>query len=313
MPLKKNNNIHHTNNHVHSGRPGALLAAAATDPGSPMTPQQQQELRQLARRPAATPSTVAAAVIGALALAALLVRKGRLSKGRLLELAAATVGGLLSSSCCTIQLVLNSLSLGCAGFAVLDKVRPLFLALTFSSLAYKTWRYDIRVHRAPLRSLSTWLLAAALASSPAILRAVNRRRGLAALMGEELDAAAGPGKMTAKTQPAPGPDGPAAVQQQQVVVGSGGPLKFRVTGMKCEACGNGLRNALEAMGPGVRVDVLFEEGVIYVGRGEGAGRGERELEAAVMTVVDEMGYVCERVGGQQQAPAVVPEEAVPPQ
>lgn len=275
-----------------------------------MTPQQQQELRQLARRPAATPSTVAATVVGALALAALLVRKGRLSKGRLVELAAATLGGLLSSSCCTVQLVLNSLSLGCAGFAVLDRLRPFFLALTFSSLAYKTWRYDIKLHRTPLRSLPTWLIAAALANSPAILRTVNRRRGLAALVQEPMVATAA---TRAKPQLALVPDAPAATVQQQPPPQSQhvGPLKFRVTGMKCEACGNGLRNALEAMGSDVRADVLFEEGVIYVERG-GVGRDERELEAAVLTVVDEMGYVCERVLPVQQqstaTAAAVPDE-----
>lgn len=261
-----------------------MAVAGASDPSSPTTQQHQQEqLRQLARRPSSTPTAVAATVVGALALAALLVRKGRLSKGRLLELAAATVGGLLSSSCCTVQLVLNSLSLGCAGFAVLDKFRPVFLALTFSSLAYKTWRYDIRMHRAPLRSLPTWLIAAALASSPALVRAVNRRRGLAALAEERTPAIAEP-----KT--------PA------------GPLKFRVTGMKCEACGNGLRNALEAMGGGVKADVLFEEGVIYVERD--AAKDERELETAVQTVVDEMGYVCERV---HTAAPISEVAAVPPQ
>lgn len=286
------------------------MATAGTDPASassPMTPQQQQELRQLARRPAATPSTVAATVVGALALAALLVRKGRLSKGRLVELAAATLGGLLSSSCCTVQLVLNSLSLGCAGFAVLDRLRPLFLALTFSSLAYKTWRYDIRMHRAPLRSLPTWLIAAALASSPAILRTINRRRGLAARLDEPMVATA---DTRAKPLLALAPDTPTTVHQQQQQSQHLGPLKFRVTGMKCEACGNGLRNALEAMGSDVRADVLFEEGVIYVERG-GVGRNERELEAAVLTVVDEMGYVCERllpVQQQSTATAAVPDE-----
>lgn len=39
-----------------------------------------------------------------------------------------TTVSLLSSSCCLIQVVLNFLSLGCAGFAVLGPVRPLCLA-----------------------------------------------------------------------------------------------------------------------------------------------------------------------------------------
>ncbi len=241
------------------------------------------------RHPSSTTTTTitATAAIGVMALAVLLVRKGRISKGRLLELAAAAVGGLLSSSCCTVQLVLNSLSLGCAGFAVLDTFRPLFLALTFSSLAYKTWRYDIRLHRSPLRSLPTWLIAVALASSPAVVRAVNRRRGLAA-------AAA----LASLEQEQEGPLAllPSAGKQPPPLLSSQppqGPLVFRVTGMKCEACGNGLRNALEAMVGGVKADVLFEEGVIYVERD--GKREEGLLEAAVQSCVEEMGYVAERV------------------
>jgi copper chaperone CopZ len=255
-----------------------MATMTGADPSSPASTTNPTTTKQLgARRPSSAPTTTAAAAaIGMVALAVLLVRKGRISKGRLLELAAAAVGGLLSSSCCTIQLVLNSLSLGCAGFAVLDTFRPLFLALTFSSLAYKTWRYDIRVHRNPLRSLPTWLIAAALASSPAVVRAINRRRGLAALASLEEE-----------TQLE------LAKKQSQH-----GPLKFRVTGMKCEACGNGLRNALEAMDGGggkVKADVLFEEGVIYIERDGAAGGDDEGLEAAVQNCVEEMGYVVERV------------------
>lgn len=40
--------------------------------------------------------------------------------------------GLLSSSCCMLQLILNAFSVGCAGFnTVLGPVRPYFLAMTF--------------------------------------------------------------------------------------------------------------------------------------------------------------------------------------
>jgi copper chaperone CopZ len=273
----------------------------SNSPNTAITSTTTSTHQQLARRPSPTSTSAAAAVVGAAALAVLLVRKGRVSKARLLELLAAALGGLLSSSCCTVQLVLNSLSLGCAGFAVLDKFRPVFLALTFSSLAYKTWRYDIRMHRSPLRSLPTWLIAAALASSPVVVRAINRRRGLAALV-EGVPPPQNPASASAGVAAA----GKGAQQldqgRQQLDQGqrAAGPMKFRVTGMKCEACGNGLRNALEGMGGGVRADVLFEEGVIYVERRGGQQKGgddedEEDLEAAVQSVVEEMGYVAERV------------------
>lgn len=52
----------------------------------------------------------------------------------------AVLGGLLSSSCCVLQLFLNALSVGCAGFSALTPYRPLFLALTASSLGATHWR-----------------------------------------------------------------------------------------------------------------------------------------------------------------------------
>ena len=64
-----------------------------------------------------------------------------------------TLLGLLSSSCCAIQILLNALSFGCAGFNnVLGQIRPTFVALTivsqFSSwyvlivysITYQQWR-----------------------------------------------------------------------------------------------------------------------------------------------------------------------------
>ena len=43
-------------------------------------------------------------------------------------------GGLLSSSCCILQLLLNIVSFGCAGFAILDGLRSYFIFFTFCPL-----------------------------------------------------------------------------------------------------------------------------------------------------------------------------------
>jgi hypothetical protein len=51
------------------------------------------------------------------------------SSQMLLSLGALT-GGLLSSSCCVIQLVLNYTSIGCAGFSALTPYRHVFRAMT---------------------------------------------------------------------------------------------------------------------------------------------------------------------------------------
>jgi hypothetical protein len=53
----------------------------------------------------------------------------------------AVVGGLLSSSCCVIQLALNAMSVGCAGFSVLTPYRPSLIAVTALGLAYSHQKY----------------------------------------------------------------------------------------------------------------------------------------------------------------------------
>lgn len=69
--------------------------------------------------------------------------------------------GLLSSSCCLVQLVLNAASFGCAGFnTVLGPLRPLFLALTLHLYV-------------PLRPVSAVALAIAL--SPELLALLQRQ------------------------------------------------------------------------------------------------------------------------------------------
>jgi copper chaperone CopZ len=77
--------------------------------------------------------------------------------------------------------------------------------------------------------------------------------------------------------------------------------------MKCEACANGLKNALESLGEGVHADVLFDEGMVYVkeeGKATMALMGKEEAQAAlergIAEVMDERGYTSERVCVQQQ-------------
>jgi hypothetical protein len=64
----------------------------------------------------------------------------RLAPGAAHTLGLAVLGGLLSSSCCVLQLALNALSFGCAGFSALTPYRPLFLAATAGGLGLAHWR-----------------------------------------------------------------------------------------------------------------------------------------------------------------------------
>eukprot|EP00698_Gefionella_okellyi_P001065 TRINITY_DN10952_c0_g1_i1.p1 TRINITY_DN10952_c0_g1~~TRINITY_DN10952_c0_g1_i1.p1 ORF type:complete len:157 (-),score=22.36 TRINITY_DN10952_c0_g1_i1:154-624(-) len=51
--------------------------------------------------------------------------------------------GLLSSSCCIIQLVLNLFSIGCAGFALLTPFRTVFITLLVVSFAIRIYLYGV--------------------------------------------------------------------------------------------------------------------------------------------------------------------------
>ena len=98
----------------------------------------------------------AAAAVGALGWAALCARRS--------DVLVATVGGLGASSCCLVQLALNYVSVGCAGFAALDRQRPYWGLATVAVLGW-------RARRSP--ALAPWAVAAALAASPALLRRWN--------------------------------------------------------------------------------------------------------------------------------------------
>ena len=91
--------------------------------------------------------------------------------------------GLLSSSCCALQLLLNYLSFGCAGFnTVLGPLRPQFLAITLS-LQLGMWRALLSAGRGAATpgwpgAVLASTLATALALLPEALHAwVHRGEG----------------------------------------------------------------------------------------------------------------------------------------
>ncbi|GIL95921.1 hypothetical protein Vretimale_1837 [Volvox reticuliferus] len=82
-------------------------------------------------------------------------------------------GGLLSSSCCIIQLALNLMNLGCAGFAVLTPWKTQFRTFTFVALAHLIYRDKLN-----RRSLLTIALTIALMFSQDAVRLHNLYTGL---------------------------------------------------------------------------------------------------------------------------------------
>jgi len=77
--------------------------------------------------------------------------------------------GLLSSSCCVIQLVLNSLSIGCAGFSALTPYRHFFVGLTSIFLGFVLARDGFSK-----RTLMTLLIASSLTLTPEIVAGWNQ-------------------------------------------------------------------------------------------------------------------------------------------
>ncbi|KAK9902032.1 hypothetical protein WJX75_001765 [Coccomyxa subellipsoidea] len=138
--------------------------------------------------------------------------------------ATALTGGLLSSSCCLVQLALNFFSMGCAGFSVLTPYRPLFMGLTTASLGYSHLK-----HRNPQRSILALGMALSLAGMPELVQLYNegQLRLLRALPLTSLPVTCDQ-----------------ALSQQQVVL--------HVEGLRCAACGMRLKQALLAQVGGVR-------------------------------------------------------------
>jgi len=243
---------------------------------------QEEELSITKSQPPSSPSslvdTTARKILGAtglslillIALARLAIRK-RITQKQLVEWGLATAGGLLSSSCCVIQLYLNFFSLGCAGFAALDRFRPFFLFLTGTGLATKTYLYDYKIYNNILRSIPSWLIAIALSCSPHVVRMINQA-GLAQ-------------------------DVPSRYH-------------YKVKGLKCEACANRLKRELEALPHIDRASVAFAESsevVIDASPTRRRGPGvppSPSIEKNISDLMDAFQYEAALVGtsgGQQDA------------
>jgi copper chaperone CopZ len=78
--------------------------------------------------------------------------------------------GLLSSSCCIIQLVLNLFSISCAGFSILTPYRPIFLSFTTILILYTITKYGLNSKR----TLVTLLISLSLSSSPELVSLYNQ-------------------------------------------------------------------------------------------------------------------------------------------
>ena len=152
-----------------------------------------------------------------------------------------TVLGLLSSSCCLLQLMLNAFSIGCAGFnTVLGPVRPYFMALALTLQAVM-WQ-GVLTGEAPMDpAITSTALTVSLTFLPELLNAVMQRDAVPAA---DVD------------------------------------LRLRVGGMGCTACSVKVKAALEGVDGVSSCTVAFEEGCAQL-QLDGSGFGAAEERAAV--------------------------------
>lgn len=137
-----------------------------------------------------------------------------------------TALGLLSSSCCVLQLLLNALSVGCAGFnTVLGPLRPQLMALT-TMLQMWMWYGE------PKRGTALWLSALPATAVTAVLTFLPELLHCWIHRGDGVAAARAPG----------------------------GDICLQVEGMGCTACTAKVKSALELMPEVDSVSVSLQRG-----------------------------------------------------
>ncbi|KAL6765928.1 hypothetical protein V8C86DRAFT_2452048 [Haematococcus lacustris] len=178
---------------------------------------------------------------------------------------------MLSSCCCTVQLLLNALNMGCAGFAVLEPWTPLFHCATLASLLHLLLRRGLTT-----RTLAWALLTGLLATSQHTLALHNQgkllpelRRAAATLriyclppwgMGQSTHAGQGAGaclipglsagSSSIRTESSivsdhcHGSSRSSSRPEQLHAAGHVQNVALSVTGVKCEGCARSLRQAL---------------------------------------------------------------------
>jgi copper chaperone CopZ len=191
-------------------------------------------------------------------------------------------GGLLSSSCCVLQLLLNWASIGCVGFSALTPYRGAFRGLTGALLAYLLYSQGLNRH-----SVATLLLSTALMVSQDVVAVHNRGEALPRSVQDALQRARWR-QHGRQQQP------PAATRTQ-----------LAVTGLRCEACAARLRRSLAAV-PGVDgCTVAFNEGLVEVWSNRSQPVGVAELRDAVAATdssysVTDVSRVCFDASEQRQ-------------
>jgi len=185
-----------------------------------------------------------------------------------------SVLGLLSSSCCVLQLILNAFSFGCAGFnTVLGPLRPYFLALT-TFLQACVWRQTL-VGRAGLQSaVGGTVLSAVLVFLPEMLHVWVHRERLLAPMWPPLR--------------------PQSTLEDSAEADAVGLCRLQVSGMGCTACTAKVKAALESIEGVAGCEVALEEATATLRLGGGAAAQTAAVEAEAIAAVTAAGFPAAR-------------------
>ncbi|KAJ3044692.1 hypothetical protein HDV00_001096 [Rhizophlyctis rosea] len=164
---------------------------------------------------------------------------------------------LLSSSCCVIQLLLNYLSLGCAGFAILTPYRPILTTLTVTLLTYNLYTYGWNRKTATASLVSVLLM-----TSPEIVASHNTNtlsRTFSSLVGKLGTLPIYPSNWLL-TPPQSKDLAEEATQSGRLCT----MYEFTVLGMKCEGCASRVKGALDGIPEVDSSEVYFSEKTVMV-------------------------------------------------
>jgi copper chaperone CopZ len=184
---------------------------------------------------------------------------GRSSRGHLPAVIGALTGGLLSSSCCVLQLLLNYTSIGCAGFSVLTPYQRYFRFLTVGILGYLLSRQGINS-----RTLTTAAFSLMLMFSQDAVSTYNKRAMPPAL--EQLLARL---NTTSSSSRSKGSSPPANSK-----------YTLAVSGIRCEACASRVKGILLGLDGVHNCSVSLADGKVEVWTDGGSVQGQ-EIAAAV--------------------------------
>ncbi|KAL2916312.1 hypothetical protein HK105_204068 [Polyrhizophydium stewartii] len=149
---------------------------------------------------------------------------------------------MLASSCCVVQLVLNALSVGCAGFAVLTPYRLPFTGVALGLLIASSRKSVWTPATTAMAGLSVALMA-----SPDLVDSYNNGRlsdWTAPLFGSAVVDRPRQGCVPVVTQ----------------------TLTFEIKGLRCMGCASRVKSVLEALPTVTDARVYFDAGAAVISR-----------------------------------------------